>query len=193
MHNQTRKFITAELFVTFFYIGKIKFAPGTFGSAAALPLFWLMSKLVPLNDLEHIVSNLCYQLIVISLLFVIGTYYTDLYMQQKGKHDPKEVVIDEVVGQLLTCALCSLSILLLIAHKIINPALASITLLSYYIAPFILFRFFDIFKPWPISFVDQKMKSAFGVMLDDVLAALFASTFLYIIILLSINTLNYTV
>lgn len=99
-------------------------------------------------------------------MFLIGLWSTDHYIKCYGtSHDPKEVVIDEVVGQLLTIFLT----VILLNNQGIDYSLLLLCFFS--------FRFFDIIKTWPISLADKKVKSALGVMLDDVIAAIFASVF----------------
>ena len=118
-------------------------APGTWGSLAALPIGYI---------LQEAYGNTA--LIVAALLsFIIGVVATDRYMAESNlQGDPKEVVIDEVSGMWLVLAFVPM------------------TLTGYAIA-FILFRFFDILKPWPISWADKHIKGGFGVMFDDTLAA----------------------
>ena len=90
---------------------------------------------------------------------MVGSLAAQSYGQANGNADAPEIVVDEVAGQWLTLA-------------VVPPEL------FLYLAGFILFRIADIVKPWPASLVDRKMKSGFGVMLDDVVAAVYASVFL---------------
>jgi len=98
------------------------------------------------------------------VVFVIGLWASKVYMDKTGAHDPGAIVIDEVVGQW---------IVLLVAP--LNPV-------SYALA-FVLFRFFDVLKPWPISWADRKIGGAAGVMVDDVLAGLAGLGVLYLTLL----------
>tara|TARA_B100001179_G_C18596132_1_gene407333 strand:- start:399 stop:884 length:486 start_codon:yes stop_codon:yes gene_type:complete len=138
--------------VTFFGAGLAPKAPGTFGSLAALPFVWLVHYL-----------GVMWLLVPMTLIVTwIGTRETAKYMAATGREDPKEVVIDEVAGQWLLFAAMPLMYL---------PA--SHDILWWLIpAGFVAFRFFDILKPWPISLIDRKMKSAWGVMLDDLVAGI---------------------
>ena len=189
----TRKKI-AEFIATVGYIGRIKFAPGTFGSLPAFPLcymimyFTLNNKIVfPFDCFDfqekQILSLFTIELLATILLFFIGTYFTNIYIEGKENLDPKEVVIDEVVGQMLTIILVSFSVVLTQHSSLpfyIDADLIDIILLL--IVPFVLFRLFDIFKPWPINWLDQNIKGAWGVMIDDVAASIFAVIAQYVIV-----------
>ncbi|MEH6497705.1 MAG: phosphatidylglycerophosphatase A [Pseudomonas marincola] len=143
----------AVILSTWFWTGLSPKAPGTMGSLAALPLgFLLLHFGGQLLLLEGIV-----------VVFCIGLWSTHVYVTRSGRSDPGEVVIDEVAGQWIP---------LLVAGT--NPLL--------YLLGFALFRLFDIWKPFPISWLDQNVKGAFGVMIDDILAGLVALGVLIIII-----------
>lgn len=134
----------ATLFVTWFGSGLVPKGSGTAGSVAALPFIWLLREFIGADAV----------LIFSAATFFIGWLATWKYMQGGNSDDPKEIVIDEVSGQAL--------LLYFLPHTILA-----------YAAGFILFRLFDIFKPWPISLADRHIKSAFGVMIDDTLAAIY--------------------
>jgi len=144
------------LFVTFFGIGTIKYAPGTFASAlTGFILFYCF----------HII-NLSYQIIflLLFLIFIYSFYAVKKYIEKKVKKDPKEVVVDEVIGQSIPLYLYEIS------HGINKEAHEAF---MYYIYIFLLFRFFDIKKPFPINIIDSKFKNNFGVIMDDVVAGLY--------------------
>ncbi|WP_339045774.1 phosphatidylglycerophosphatase A [Candidatus Mesenet endosymbiont of Agriotes lineatus] len=144
----------SKIISTWFLLGMFKKAPGTIGSLAALPLL----PLILLNGLTG--------MIIIFAMFLLGFWSITNYMYHYGTtNDPSEVVIDEVIGQLLTIFLTftTLGNNVNIKHHF-----------SLYSICFIFFRFFDIVKIWPISFIDRKLKGALGIILDDVLAAVFA-------------------
>jgi len=126
---------------TFFYLGKLPFAPGSWGSLGAL-LIWL---LLPVTFSVH--------LSIIVILFVLGVYSSDKMAKDMDDHDPPEIVIDEAVGMGIS--------LFMLPHS-----------LGLYILAFILFRIFDIIKPFFIDRI-QKLPGGWGIMLDDVLAGLF--------------------
>ncbi|MDX2323571.1 phosphatidylglycerophosphatase A [Campylobacter hepaticus] len=137
-----------KLFLTFFYSGCTKKASGTFGTTAALiPAFFILKYLG--------ISTL---FLLSILIFIISIRIIDDYEKQTGIHDDKHIVIDEVAGVFLACAIAASA-----ENSIIN-----------FIMAFILFRFFDITKPSLIGKIDKKVKGGLGVMLDDMLAGLFA-------------------
>jgi phosphatidylglycerophosphatase A len=188
----------AFIISTWFGIGKIAIAPGTMGSLAAFPVFILFHYLLAFTTSEQEYVNLF--LLLTALLYVIGQWATGVYMKKTAKHDPKEIVIDEVVGQLLVF----LAGFILIANKLnlfdhlyltsdntltskistfftthpIHTSYIS-SAIPIYLICFVLFRFFDILKPWPISWCDKNIKGSFGVMFDDLFAAMYAIVVLY--------------
>ncbi len=154
-------------FVTLFGIGKIKKIPGSFASlATTLFLFFLFYVL---NVLPSIV------LISVIIIFFISLYAVNIFIKDLDNKDPKEVVIDEFIGQSIPICLYE------IAHeepKEINEVL------TFYFIMFILFRIFDIAKPYPVSYYDKNFKNSFGVIMDDVAAGLYvvAVLVLYMVI-----------
>jgi phosphatidylglycerophosphatase A len=137
---------TASLIATVFGIGRLKPGPGTWGSAAGLVLAY------PITGVAGSVGLLAGFLAVTAA----GIWASDRYAAQAGASDPSEVVIDEVAGLWLTLFF------------------APFTILDWVIA-FGLFRLFDIWKPWPISWADRRIKGGLGIMLDDLLAGLCAA------------------
>jgi phosphatidylglycerophosphatase A len=175
-----------ECIVTFAFVGKIKIAPGTFGSIAAFPfMYFILLLLIKYHILSAVNSyfgfipllSLFFIFACLTLvLFIIGVITSSLYIKHYSlSEDPKEIVIDEVVGQTLTVILCFGGSILLGTSMLAQ-------FFHVFLLPFILFRIFDIFKPWPIDFIDQNVKDGLGVMLDDVLAAIFAAVTFYVII-----------
>lgn len=150
------------LVATWFGAGLLKPAPGTWGSLAALPFAWAIAATM---DPLALIPAAC-------LLFFIGIWAATLYDQKTGGHDASEIVVDEVVGVWLTLS-------------IIAPSL-----LGYAIG-FALFRVFDILKPWPVTWADKRVEGGMGVMLDDVLAAVYAALCLFVIDLLLLRDLLY--
>lgn len=136
---------TLKLIATFFNIGRISKAPGTVATAATIPLFVLMSYL----------PDMIYMMIVFAVI-ILGIFAAQAYESDASEHDSKEIVIDEVAGFLITMALVPCTI-------------------KSVILGFVLFRIFDIFKPWPISALDKKVKGGVGVMVDDIAAGIAAS------------------
>lgn len=184
----------AELISTVFFIGKIKYAPGTFGSLPAFPLcymimyFTLNNKIVfPIEGFslpeQQIIALFVIELLAVIVLFILGIYFTSIYIKDMAEKDPKEVVIDEVVGQMLTIILCSFSVVLTYTTSLPEHFNATYIDIGFlFILPFILFRLFDILKPWPINWLDKNIKGAMGVMVDDVAAAIFASVMQYALV-----------
>ena len=144
------------LFVTCFGIGSFRFAPGTITS---------LITTVFLYSLFHII-NLSNNTIFIMLLivFIYSFYAVSEYIKYNENKDPKEVVIDEFIGQSIPIYLYEIS------HGTVKDPQEAVL---FYLYIFILFRYFDIKKPFPVSFFDQKFKNSFGVILDDVMAGLY--------------------
>ena len=154
-------------FVTLFGIGKIKKIPGSFASlATTLFLFFLFYVL---NVLPSIV------LISVIIIFFISLYAVSIFIKDLDNKDPKEVVIDEFIGQSIPICLYE------IAHE--GPKETN-EVLTFYFIMFILFRIFDIAKPYPVSYYDKNFKNSFGVIMDDVAAGLYvvAVLVLYMVI-----------
>ena len=154
-------------FVTLFGIGKIKKVPGSFASlATTLFLFFLFYVL---NVLPSIV------LISVIIIFFISLYAVNIFIKDLDNKDPKEVVIDEFIGQSIPICLYE------IAHE--GPKETN-EVLTFYFIMFILFRIFDIAKPYPVSYYDKNFKNSFGVIMDDVAAGLYvvAVLVLYMVI-----------
>jgi len=145
-----------SLLVTMFGLGKIKFMPGTFGSlATTVFLFYLLH---PLN----ISSN--FILIGWIIIFIYSFYAIATHTKNNKNKDPGEIIIDEFLGQSIPIYLYEIS------HgttKEINEAIL------YYGIIFILFRYFDIMKPFPVSFFDKNFKNSFGVIMDDICAGFY--------------------
>ncbi len=142
-----------DIIATGFYLGKMPFMPGTFGSLAAIPLGYLCSlAFMPVYA----------DWAVFAAVFFAGVFVSYRYTTITGLEDPGSVVIDEVAGLLL--------FYLIFPFKPV-----------YIIAGFILFRIFDILKPFPVSFFDG-IKNGWGIMLDDIAAGLYAVLAWYIII-----------
>lgn len=145
-----------HLIATFFYVGHIRPAPGTWGSLAALPAAWAV----------YVLSGPWGLAIGALTAFALGLWATAEETRGKDDHDPSEIVIDEVAGQWIA--------LLPIAFGAARNDVAITDLWPGWIAAFVLFRFFDITKLGPIGWADRK-NNAMGVMLDDVIAGIFAA------------------
>lgn len=148
----------ANFIATFFYSGKAPVAPGTAGSLATLPLAAILAYNFGLSG---IICGVIFS-------FVIGVWAIYIVLKT-SKHDPSYVVIDEVAGQLLTFA------------PIANELQYNGNSFYLYLVGFILFRIFDITKPQPVKWADKKLINAWGVMLDDIFAGVYAAIILYFI------------
>jgi phosphatidylglycerophosphatase A len=165
-------------------VGYSPIAPGTFGSALGLAAgYWVMDRFGWLE--------LAIGLIVLTLA---GFWASARYLATRpGATDPKEIVIDEVVGQWLALLVPMLLLHfgVLIQTGTLLPIAVERHWVPYYFAlAFLLFRLFDIAKPWPVSFFDRKVKGAAGVMLDDVAAGIMAGVMLYVIYIVGPSVLG---
>jgi len=145
-----------SLLVTMFGLGKIKFMPGTFGSlATTIILFYLFHSL-------KMSSNII--LIGWIIIFIYSFYAISIHTRDNKNKDPGEIIIDEFLGQSIPIYLYEISHG---TNKESNEAIA------YYALFFILFRYFDIMKPFPVNFFDKNFKNSFGVIMDDICAGLY--------------------
>jgi phosphatidylglycerophosphatase A len=147
-------------FLTFFMIGKIKYAPGTIASFVTCILFILLINILSITS----IFLLTLSFFLYSFLAINNSY------DEFKSDDPQEIVIDEVVGQML--------VLLAIP---IYETLYPLPLEFYCICAFLLFRLFDIWKPYPINYVDENIKGSLGIMVDDILASIFSVLILSVI------------
>ena len=153
-------------------LGKVKFIPGTFGSlVTAIFLFYLFHFL-------QISPNII--LIGLLIIFVYSFYAVSNHIKDNENKDPGEIVIDEFLGQSIPIYLYEIS------HgttKEINEAII------YYIIIFTLFRYFDIMKPFPVSFFDKNFKNSFGVIMDDICAGFYVVLTLVCFMIIKSNIL----
>lgn len=157
---------------TMYGVGLVKRAPGTAGSLVAA----LMAYGVLL--LPH---GWTWLLVGTALFSLLGTWAAERYMQQhETAHDPSEIVVDELAGQWLTYLVWYLMIGGAAASRGVALTQVDIDTAPQFLAlGFVAFRIFDIFKPWPISWCDRHLTGGFGVMMDDLLAAIPAGALLY--------------
>ena len=125
--------------------GLSPYAPGTMGTLVSIPLYLLLSRL-----------ELLPYLIVVVAGFLLGIYLCDKTSKALGVHDHSGIVWDEIIGYWIT--------------MIAVPAVTW----QWILAGFVLFRFFDIVKPWPVKIADKRVPGGFGIMFDDLLAGLYA-------------------
>jgi len=154
MSNPSAKFVFTNpihLLAFGFGSGLSPVAPGTFGTLAALP-FWLLILILPFS----------LQLTVIAVAFVIGIYICDKTSHALKVHDHGGIVWDEFVGVWVT--------LMFVPEGWLGV-----------VAGFLVFRFFDIVKPWPIKWLDSHVRGGFGIMVDDLIAGLLAGAVLLVV------------
>ena len=156
------------IFVTMFGLGKIPKIPGTFGSLATVILLYIFFHIFNLS------SMLIFIFLIIVFFFSFMAVST--HIKDNANKDPKEVVIDEFIGQSIPIYLYEIS------H---GSEKSSQEAIIFYCICFILFRFFDIVKPFPINFFDKKFKNSFGVIMDDVCAGFYVVLSLICFMILS--------
>ena len=145
-----------SLLVTMFGLGKIKYMPGTLGSlATVIFLFYLFHSL-------NISPNII--LIGLIIIFIYSFYAITSHTKNSKNKDPREIIIDEFLGQSIPIYLYEIS------HGTIKESNEAII---FYAIFFILFRYFDIMKPFPVSFFDKNFKNSFGVIMDDICAGFY--------------------
>ena len=145
-----------SLFVTMFGLGKIKFMPGTFGSLATIIILYYLFHVINIST-GIILTGLM-------IIFIYSFYAVSSYIKNNENKDPREIIIDEFLGQSIPIYLYEMS------HGTTKDAGEAIIFYSLF---FILFRYFDIMKPFPINFFDKNFKNSFGVIMDDICAGLF--------------------
>lgn len=143
---------TVEFIATAGYVGRIPWAPGTFGTVIGLLLAYILSY-----------TNLVVYFAVVILGIGLAAWTAGQYERVTGRHDPKEVVIDEVVGYLVCVFL-------------VPPTWPNLLI------AFAVFRVLDILKPWPISWVDRKVPGGIGTVADDLAAGLVGLLFMHFVV-----------
>lgn len=153
---------SAFVLATFFGSGLAAKAPGTFGSLATLPLAFIMAYFFGREGVFYAAL----------ISFFTGVWAIHQLIKDSDDKDPSKVVIDETAGQLATFLLVAP----FLQHNL------SLSALVVYLLGFGLFRFFDILKMGPVKWADSKLKNAWGVMLDDVFAGIFAAIVLFLVV-----------
>ena len=143
-----------KIIATGFYTGYLPFAPGTWGTLVGVLIFWLIGSLPPLTYLVSLIG-----------IIFIAIWAADHAAQIFGEKDPQKVVIDEIAGYLVAVAFFKPTIIIMVAG-------------------FILFRFFDIVKPAPVNWMEEKFRGGVGIVMDDVMAGIYANLVLHILIYL---------
>ena len=153
------------LISTFFGNGYISKIPGTFTSLSTLIILYILFELLQFNNLNYI-------LILYSIIFFYSFYAVMDSETEFNNKDPRQIVIDEVLGQ----AMPLIFIVYLSSKNLINFPVE-----IYYLLSFILFRFFDIVKPFPVSYFDSQHKNFFGIIMDDIMAGLYTILIIYLV------------
>ena len=153
------------LLSTFFGYGYLTKFPGTIASLVTTIFIYIAYEALGYTDLE-------FSIVFFILLFLYSFYAVKDSESEFENKDPRQIVIDEVLGQ-------SLPLIFLLYLNQTNQISLSIEI--YYILSFIFFRFFDILKPFPVSYFDKNHKNYFGIIMDDIMAGLYSMIFIYLI------------
>ena len=155
----------SHIFATLFGVGLLPFAPGTWGSLFGLILFFYTNIYLSIN-----VQFFYLLLLAIILVAILVCYFATKELSDNEK-DQKSIVIDELAG-------------VWIAFIPVSGIVMMQDFLTYSVLAFLLFRFFDIWKPYPIGFIDKKIKNHIGIVLDDLVAGLYAAFTVWLILIL---------
>ena len=150
-------FKISKIFVTIFFLGYSKIIPGTIGSLISFIIIYL----------AHISLNKIYLYILFIIFFILSLFLINFYQKTIKKIDSSEIIIDEFLGVFI--------IFLFFDYY------SNINIYFFFFIGFLLFRFFDIYKPFPINWIDKKIKNSFGVIFDDIVAGIYSSVSLIII------------
>ena len=139
------------LVATWFGVGLLPLAPGTWASISTLPIAWYL----------HAAFGAWAVALAALVVFAIGWWASENFAKRGHTSDPSYIVVDEVAGQLVA-----------LTHAALDPV--------FYAIAFIGFRVFDIMKPWPVGWADREVKGGLGVMLDDLLAGVYVAAILIV-------------
>ena len=155
----------SHIFATLFGVGLLPIAPGTWGSLFGLILFFYTNIYLSIN------AQFFYLLLLVIILSAIMACYFATKMLGDNEKDQKAIVIDELAG-------------VWIAFIPVSGIVMMQEFLTYSVLAFLLFRVFDIWKPYPIGLIDKKIKNYLGVVLDDLVAGLYAAIIIWLILIL---------
>tara|TARA_B100000424_G_scaffold136143_1_gene103290 strand:+ start:287 stop:781 length:495 start_codon:yes stop_codon:yes gene_type:complete len=156
------------LFVTMFGLGKISKIPGSVASLFTVLILFILFHVIEISP------NL--MLFLIILVSIVAIFSINIFIKDYDDKDPKEVVIDEFIGQSIPVCL----------YEIAHQDTKSVSeVLTFYFIMFIMFRIFDIAKPYPVSYYDKNFKNSFGVIMDDVCAGLYVVAVLVLYMVLT--------
>ena len=153
------------LISTFFGYGYLTKIPGTVASLVTAVFIYIAYEHLGYNDLK-------FSIIFFTLLFFYSFYAVKNAESEFKNKDPRQIVIDEVLGQAMP--------LILLLYLSENNKL-SLSIEIYYVLSFVFFRFFDILKPFPVSYFDKNFKNHFGIIMDDIMAGLYSMILIYLI------------
>ena len=156
------------LISTFFGNGYISKIPGTFTSLSTLIILYILFEILNFKNLNYI-------LILYSIIFFYSFYAVMDSETEFENKDPRQIVIDEVLGQ-------SMPLILLLYLD--QTSQININIEFYYIISLLSFRFFDILKPFPVSYFDKNHKNYFGIIMDDIMAGLYSMIVVYLVSLI---------
>jgi len=145
-----------SLFVTMFGLGKIKFIPGTLGSLLTVIILFYLFHILFIKPFIILTGLI--------IIFIYSFYAVSAHIKNSKNKDPGEIIIDELLGQSIPIYFYEIS------HGTNKLAEEAII---YYAVFFILFRYFDIMKPFPVNFFDKNFKNSFGVLMDDICAGIY--------------------
>jgi len=149
---------------TFFGCGYITKIPGTITSAVTIIFIYVAYEILGYTDLK-------FSIIFLILLFIYSFYAVKDSESEFKNNDPRQIVIDEVLGQ-------SMPLILLLYLNQTNQI--NIAVEIYYVLSFLFFRFFDILKPFPVSYFDKNYKNYFGIIMDDIMAGIYSMLLIYL-------------
>lgn len=180
------KFNLSSYICTVCGVGDIKYAPGTFGSLITFPIFLLINKIITMVGIKDLLSLASLYLIILLLLFWLANWAISVYIAANKKDDPGEIVIDEVIGQLLAYMLPFLLTVYyytdFISVIFYTPMVSVIVGLVLIFTPFLFFRVFDILKIGLVGYIDSHIHGGIGIIMDDVVAGLYAGFSVCVII-----------
>ena len=151
------------LVITMMGIGNSKYAPGTVASFVTCLIYIF---------LYNIQINIIFLILIVIIIFIFSVYSIDGLKNHFSKTDAREIVVDEFIGQ---------SIPIITIYNFIEKNNLG-HFMTYTFVSFVLFRIFDILKPYPINIIDKKMKNGFGVILDDIVAGIYSAIMLLVIV-----------
>lgn len=181
--DKTVRYFSFETFiVTFCFIGMIPLAPGTMGTLAVYPVFYYVTEMEPMKSIhfDSLKDQVIFLFWILTIFFsLIGTWAIKKFQQNTRTFDHKSIVIDEVIGMLLVLAIAFdwLYDIAIYLSVYIDLSLRNLM----FLVGFVTFRYFDISKPLIVGIADEKIKHPFGVILDDILAGLFAAGTIFIV------------